>query len=365
VELNPAHRTRPRRHRRAALPALLTGLAVAAALLVAPAQAAKPSPPAYVALGDSYSSGTGTRSYIADGTDCLRSVYAYPSLVAASQRYDLNFRACSGATVADVENRQVPALGSGTAYVTVSVGGNDAGFADVLTECAQPAWLSDCMGAIDDAEYIVQNVLPGRLETLYAQIGTRAPNARVVVVGYPRIFGGEDCNLGTWFSGTEMSRLNATADLLNARTKTLAATAGFSFADPTDVFVGHAVCADQEWINGLSWPVVESYHPNRDGHASGYTPTVSPVLTGTTVKGNKKVRGQALAQAGALAAEQRTYAGVDAAIEQETVTAPDLTTRRARLAAQRADVDLSSRASIDAADREYSRAQAREWRESR
>jgi lysophospholipase L1-like esterase len=358
-------RTRPRRSRRVVLPALLTGLAVAAALLVAPVQAAKPTPPSYVALGDSYSSGTGTRSYLSDGTDCLRSVYAYPSLVAASQRYDLNFRACSGATVADVQNLQVPALGDATAYVTVSVGGNDAGFADVLTECAQPAWLSDCMGAIDDAEYLVTSVLPGRLSSLYSQIGGRAPNARVVVVGYPRIFGGEDCNAGTWFSGTEMSRLNATADLLNERTEQLAVAAGFAFADPTDVFVGHAVCADQEWINGLSWPIVESYHPNRDGHASGYTPTVSPVLTGTTVKGGKKVRGQALARTDALAAEQRTYASVDAAIEQESVQAPDLTTRRARLAAQEAGVDLSSPASIDAADRAYSRAQAREWRESR
>ncbi|NUO91243.1 MAG: SGNH/GDSL hydrolase family protein, partial [Dermatophilaceae bacterium] len=32
----------------------------------------------YVALGDSYSSGTGTRTYISDGTSCQRSVYAYP-----------------------------------------------------------------------------------------------------------------------------------------------------------------------------------------------------------------------------------------------------------------------------------------------
>ena len=56
-------------------------LAATAALVVsaAPAHAAAAS---YVALGDSYSSGTGTRSYISDGTSCLRSVHAYPSLIA-------------------------------------------------------------------------------------------------------------------------------------------------------------------------------------------------------------------------------------------------------------------------------------------
>ena len=73
-------------------------------LLLQPAQAAAPS---YVALGDSYASGTGTRSYLADGTGCQRSTAAYPSLIAAARGYALNFRACSGATVADVTNTQL------------------------------------------------------------------------------------------------------------------------------------------------------------------------------------------------------------------------------------------------------------------
>ena len=97
----------------------------------------------YVALGDSYSSGTGTRTFYE--SKCQRSVYAYPSLVAASKGYSLNFRACSGAKVADVTSLQLSALSASTAYVTISVGGNDAGFADVMTTCAQPAWASSCL----------------------------------------------------------------------------------------------------------------------------------------------------------------------------------------------------------------------------
>ena len=74
-----------------------------------PAHATAPS---YVALGDSYSSGVGTRTYLNDGTSCQRSVYAFPSLIAAAKGYALNFRACSGAKVSDVTNTQLSALSS-------------------------------------------------------------------------------------------------------------------------------------------------------------------------------------------------------------------------------------------------------------
>ena len=73
---------------------------VATVAVGAPAGAA--AQPRYVALGDSYSSGTGTRAYLADGTSCQRSVRAYPSLVAAAGGLSLNLRACSGATTSDV-----------------------------------------------------------------------------------------------------------------------------------------------------------------------------------------------------------------------------------------------------------------------
>ena len=58
----------------------------------------------------------------------------------------------------------------------------------------------------------------GALATLYSSIRSKAPNSKVVVVGYPRIFQGEDCNAFTWFSPAEETRLNQTADLLNSKT---------------------------------------------------------------------------------------------------------------------------------------------------
>ena len=340
--------------RRRALVAAAIGSVAALAISMVPAHAATPS---YVALGDSYSSGTGTRSYISDGTDCLRSTSAYPSLIASARGYSLNFRACSGAVISDVRALQLGALSSSTAYVTISIGGNDAGFADVLTECAQPGWLSNCYGEIDRSRAFISGTLPARLDALYAEIATRAPQAEVTVVGYPRIFNGEDCNAFTWFSGREMSRLNATADLLNSVTAQRAAARGFSFADPTSRFVDHAVCDDSEWINGLSWPIVESFHPNRSGHASGYTPTVSPLLTGATVQATPTLERAAKRTGTSLAARQREYAALDRTIAPKVVEPVDLDSPKARAAARRAGVDLDDRRSIDAADRRYDRMQ--------
>jgi lysophospholipase L1-like esterase len=327
------------KHRSPLLALAAAALGLVAGLMSAPN--AKAAAPSYVALGDSYASGTGTRSYINDGTSCQRSTYAYPSLIAAARGYALNFRACSGAKIPDVTNTQLSALSSATNYVTISVGGNDAGFSGVLTECAQPGWMSDCNGAIDTAQAYINNTLPGKLSTLYASIRSKAPSAKVVVVGYPRIFNGEDCNAFTWFSPSEETRLNATADLINSRTSAQAAAKGFSFANPTSRFVGHAVCDTVEWLNGLSNPISESYHPNKAGHSSGYTPTVSPLLTGAAVAVTGKTLSAARASADRQAALQRKYAAADATIQPETFVKPNLASPRAKAAARRAGIDLS------------------------
>src|SRR5262245_10618074 len=116
-----AHPVRRSLHHAAA--GILTALATAAGLVLGTgsAQAAAAD---YVALGDSYASGVGTRSYIADSGSCQRSTFAYPYIDAARIGANLRFQACSGARVADVSNNQLGPLSSGTELVTVQVGGN-------------------------------------------------------------------------------------------------------------------------------------------------------------------------------------------------------------------------------------------------
>lgn len=94
----------------------------------------------------------------------------------------------------------------------------------------------------------------------------------MIVLGYPRLFMGVDCNGGTWFSSSEMTRLNQTADLLRDRTRAQVQTEGanFVFKDAIPPFTGHAVCSSTEWINGPS---------NRSGRA--ITPTAPATAPAT------------------------------------------------------------------------------------
>ena len=254
----------------------LSCLAVCAFLTVAatPAFAVK-----YVALGDSYSSGTGTRTYYDSG--CQKSIYSYPYLVHnAHTAWTFVHAACAGAKTGDIINTQSASLTSDTNWVTYTIGGNDAGFSSVITECAQPGWLSNCDGAINTAQSYITNTLPGRLDLVNNKIKSKSPSAKVVVLDYPHLFQGEDCNAGTFFSPAEETRLNQTADMLRTQLQNAASRAGanFVFKDVIPPFVGHAICDSTEWLNGLSNPTGESYHPNKLGHSSGYTPVVRSVL---------------------------------------------------------------------------------------
>lgn len=252
--------------------ALAAGFAVLALLLAAAGALADN----YVALGDSYSSGVGTREFFEE--TCKRSYYAYPELIARERAgTSLTFRACSGATTSSVTSEQLGALNSTTNIVTITVGGNDAGFSSIITSCALP-WPWSCEGELTEAERFVTGTLPGRLETLYGRIHTDAPNATVIVLDYPRLWMGVNCNAATFFSSTEMSRMNHIADLMKTVMQERATAHGFTFKDAIPPFVGHAICSESEWLNGLSNPVEESYHPNRTGHRSGYEPLVRAVI---------------------------------------------------------------------------------------
>ena len=288
-----------------------------------------------VALGDSFASGVGSRIYYADSGSCYRSPASYPVLAAGASGLALDFRACSGATVANVTTGQLAAVDAGTDYVTLTVGGNDVHFAPVLTECAKPSWWGNCDAAINAALTILRTQLPGRLSALYTQIRAQAPAARVVVTGYPLLFNGTDCNLLTFFSGAEMARLNAATVELDTLISTRTTAAGFTFADPRPAFAGHAWCDGGSYVNGLSSPILESYHPNTAGHQA-YAGVVRPLLG---VPAATRVSAPAGVSAGS---------GVQD-LGAATFTAPDLGSAEARAAARAAGVSTFELAMLRAA----------------
>jgi lysophospholipase L1-like esterase len=226
----------------------------------------------YVALGDSYSSGVGTGTYDSASGSCKRSPKAYPALWAAAHALtSFSFVACSGATTATVTSGQLAALSTSTDLVSISVGGNDVGFVSVLTTCVLSTD-SGCLSAIATAESKARNTLPGLLATLYANIHSRAPNAHVVVLSYPRFYQlGGSCVVG--MSDTKRSAINGGADVLDGVIAKAAANVGFTFADVRGPFTNHGICSSSWWLNSLTWPVDDSYHPNANGQNLGYLPT--------------------------------------------------------------------------------------------
>jgi len=241
----------------------IIGVAAVCVGVLAPAAVASASQ--YVGLGDSYSSGVGTRVFYESSGSCKRGPEAYPPKVASQKGYTLSFQACSGAKTTDVNANQLGTLSSSTALVTITIGGNDVGFSNVIIECA--AYYFWCGEAIEEANWKIANELPGKLETTYKDIRAKATTAHVIVLGYPHLFTkeGKTCN-GNFLTSSNEKKMNESADKLDAVIKGRAEYHGFTYVDPRAAFEPHEVCSSEEWLNGQSNPLEESYHPNVKGH---------------------------------------------------------------------------------------------------
>lgn len=227
----------------------------------------------YVALGDSYSSGTGAGSYDPGPGACNRSANAYPKKWAAAQSPDsFKFVACSEATTATVASGQLGALSSATTFVSITVGGNDAGFGKVMEACVLRSTAS-CQTAVKNAEKYMEETLPDRLDTLYGSIRTRASSARVVVLGYPRLYLKNSAGC-IGLNQTKRNALNRAGDTLNTSIEKAVARAGFVFSDVRDEFSGHELCSGDGWLNSVTFPIGDSYHPTARGQANGYLPAL-------------------------------------------------------------------------------------------
>lgn len=243
--------------------ALAAGVTVSAVLIAARTTAGSA---AYVALGDSYSSGIGAERYFPSSGTCLRSPQSY---VHQLGRTVSSFRACGGATSGDVLRRQLKPFPRDTRLVTITIGGNDAGFAEVLDTCLFRAPAA-CDRRIDRAEQFVRAHLPRRLRRVYEAIRDRAPRATVAVAGYPRLFARRPwCGPIGRIDDREQRRLNEGSNLL-ARTirGEVRRHHGFRFVDVREAFNGHGVCSAAPRIHGVSQPWIYSFHPNVRGYAT-------------------------------------------------------------------------------------------------
>ncbi|WP_143590191.1 SGNH/GDSL hydrolase family protein [Thermoactinospora rubra] len=251
---------------------------------------------AYVALGDSYSSGEGVYDEKDPPVDrgaglCHRSRGSYVPLVAKAFRFSggWGFWACAGATTEQLlrgqhgHRPQIDRVPSHASLVTVSVGGNDAGFAEVLKACiVRFPWTSACT---DQEPQVLGRIerLGASLREVLLSIRARAPQARIIVLGYPRLFperpAGDVDNLypgdQRWLNQVAR-RLNDELAAVVARVdRAITAVGGpgsAEFVDAYDAFDGHEIGTAQPYANGLDVDVERlkvlprSYHPTEAGY---------------------------------------------------------------------------------------------------
>jgi lysophospholipase L1-like esterase len=231
----------------------------------------------YVALGDSYASGVGAGNYISSSGSCDRSTSAYPQLWAdAHTPASFTFAACSGATTLDVIDSQLSAVTASTTLISVTAGGNDAGFSNVMETCVLSFFSSSCVNAVSAAETFITTQLPARLDTMLTDIRDRAPSATIVVVGYPDLYDLTPPGICLGLSETDRTALNQGANDLDAALSAAAAANHDEFADVRTQFSGHEICDSGSWLHAVDiFAISSSYHPTAAGQLDGYLPVFS------------------------------------------------------------------------------------------
>lgn len=294
----------------------------------------------YVALGDSFSAGTGTFNY--DLQACFRSTDSYPYYLVEHVGMSLpNFGACHGSVTDDIfSSIDGPAqswrLSEDTKYVTLTIGGNDVGFSKVIKDCvdyftnsgyscsAGTSLASDVntrLDALSDPNVTAFTLAPDDNPSATYQIHTirdtleliadSAPNAEIYIAGYPYLFGASSVNytydgnapgahkcvvydgvvdIGIAFWDAEW--MNDKADELNgiindAVEDMQANGETVTYVSPVN-FNGHGLCdSSTPWINpiDLTWPTAqppqptpESMHPTVTGYQEGYGPAFEDAM---------------------------------------------------------------------------------------
>ncbi|MFE4861502.1 SGNH/GDSL hydrolase family protein [Streptomyces sp. NPDC056670] len=259
-------------------------LAVTAALggTAGTAEAAT-QPSRYVALGDSYASGAGVPDQV--NSACSRSNHNYPSLVnsalAPAAHTDVT---CGGATTADMtttqknsDGPQFNALTADTDLVTLTIGGNDVGFTDIIQRClALGVFMPN--GAPCKASYTVngRDQLASKIDATAAAFGStldgirqRSPHASILMTGYPVIApdNGADCPLTVSIAKGDAPWLRDTEKHLNAVIAAQANSHGARYVDTYTPSIGHDICQPSgvRWTEPLIANGAAPFHPNAAG----------------------------------------------------------------------------------------------------
>jgi hypothetical protein len=234
----------------------------------------------YVALGDSYTSGPGMAP-VADNS-CRRSEINYPSLLAKKLKIsEFVDRSCGGARLenltktqaypdprtslpVEINDPQLDAVGPKTKLVTMGMGLNDKAIAtNLLLICitlksTEPN--PTCQQYLKQPQNAVEDEIRSVATDLAAALGTirrKAPDATIVLVGYPRLVpdhgtcgspGERDAPLPV--PEAQVARMRETVKFVDQVWQETAKQAGAKYVDVYDESAGHDICSADPWISG-------------------------------------------------------------------------------------------------------------------
>ncbi|MEV2273777.1 SGNH/GDSL hydrolase family protein [Nonomuraea africana] len=215
----------------------------------------------YVALGDSYASGYGI-----DGVEnaaCDRSTSSYPSILRSTYKsQSFTSVACSGATTRSIWNTQgsqapqIKALKPDTSLVTLTLGGNDIGFTQLVITCASlmqsqptgdPCRQNFRKGGKDQILARIDDLKP-RIASVLTDIKRKSPQATIALVGYPSLLpdSGESCrSTQVPFADGDFGYLRNITKRLNSALREQAAKAGAVYVDTYTPTIGYDMCRAQ------------------------------------------------------------------------------------------------------------------------
>lgn len=272
--------------------------------------------PYFAVLGDSYISGEGTDRYFEGtntegGNQCRRSPSAWPVILNPPQTHDtgdllgvparvLN-EACSGAVTADIrqlvndgrdEPEQLVALSAAVRefgpprFVVVSIGGNDAQFADIGAACVLPG---DCTEFLDEVRKDRLPAVGDEVARTHAEIRkVVGPAVPVIAVPYPEPLRVDTPCAGVVLSAGDITAVNGFLAALNVEVRDAAATAGSQYMDTMALALADSAAqlcephggaglnfADFNPKAGSLWAALNPknwthnfIHPNEGGHAA-------------------------------------------------------------------------------------------------
>jgi lysophospholipase L1-like esterase len=255
------------------------------ALSVTAASADTTPPLDYVALGDSYSAGSGVLPVDPTNLLCLRSTANYPHVIASATGARLDDVTCGAAETKHFTRSQYPgvapqvnALGADTDLVTLTIGGNDNGtFIGAVTACGAAGVLSGGKGSpckdrhgtsFDDQ---IENKTYPALKEALRTVRAKAPGARVAALGYPWIVpatADPSCFLKLPIAAGDVPYLRQIQAHLNAVVRRAAAETGVTYVDFSRVSDGHDACkpSGTRWIEPLLFGhSLVPVHPNALG----------------------------------------------------------------------------------------------------